>query len=470
MIWLGGQSAFRTACKAFVISAVADFCLMAGVAWLAHLTGSLEMAQIQGLSLQRSAAAAIFLLLLIGAAAKAGVLPFHTWIPAAAVDAPAPAMALLPAALDKLLGIYLLSRITLGMFALEPSSWLSTMLMVVGVVTILLAVLLALVQKDYKRLLAFHTISQVGYMILGIGTAVPAGIVGGIFHMINNAVYICCLFFTSANVERQAGTTDLRQLGGLTGHMPITFGCFLVAAGSICGVPPFNGFFSTELIYAGAWERGWIYYAAALAGSFFTAVSFLRLGHAAYCGPAADRTPVREAPFNMLAPMVILAAICILFGVYSHLPLRHLIQPALSSVMHGHDYAGLPHAMGFALASIVVLAAAAAHHVWCVRRWGGSLRAVDHIRHAPFLSRVYDLAEAGCFDLYEIGLKVIQATGWIAWFLDRLIDLVYELVVAGVALAASFLLRAAHSDSHARYAAWAMAGAGVIIWFLLRVA
>ncbi len=471
MIWLGNPAAFRTARKAFIITAVADLCLMSGIALLAYVAGSLEMAQIHGLPLQRPAAVAAFILLVIGATAKGGVMPFHTWIPDAALDAPAPFMALLPAALEKLLGIYLLTRITLDIFSLQPSSWLSTLLMIVGSATILLAVLMALVQKDYKRLLAFHAISQLGYMILGIGTAVPVGIVGGIFHMVNNAIYKCCLFLTGASVERQVGTTDLRQLGGLASRMPVTFGCFLVAAVSICGVPLFNGFFSKELVYDAAWERGWIYYAAALAGSFFTAASFLKLGHAAYKDPAAsDRSGVNEAPFSMLAPMVVLAAICIVFGIYNPLPLRYLIQPALGDVLQGHDYAGLPHSWGLAAASIIVLAGAVVHHAWGVQRWGAGLKAVDHIHHAPILARAYDLAEARCFDLYEIGLRLVETIGWLAWLVDRIIDLVYELAVAGLALAASFILRAVHSGSHARYAAWALAGAGAILWLLLRQA
>jgi NADH-quinone oxidoreductase subunit L len=142
--------------------------------------------------------------------------------------------------------------------------------------------MMALIQKDYKRLLSYHAISQVGYMILGIGTAVPVGIVGGLFHMINNALYKSCLFLTGGSVEKQTGTTDLEKLGGIGSKMPITFACFIITALSISGVPPFNGFFSKELVYDGALERGFIFYLAAVVGSFFTAASFLKLGHAAF--------------------------------------------------------------------------------------------------------------------------------------------------------------------------------------------
>ena len=177
---------------------------------------------------------------------------------------------------------------SLDLFVLTPESWVSPVMMWIGAATILLAVMMALVQKDYKKLLAYHAISQVGYMILGIGTALPIGIVGGLFHMVNNAIYKSSLFLSAGAVEKEAGTTDLRELGGLGRSMPVTMICFLVAAASISGVPPFNGFFSKELVYDGALERGWIFYAIALAGSFFTAASFLKLGHAAFFGKPAD--------------------------------------------------------------------------------------------------------------------------------------------------------------------------------------
>ena len=129
---------------------------------------------------------------------------------------------------------------------------MSIVMMTIGAVTILLAVMMALIQKDYKRLLSYHAISQVGYMILGIGTALPVGIVGGLFHMINNAMFKSGLFLTGGAVEKQTGTTDLHNLGGLGRKMPVTFACFLMLALSISGVPPFNGFFSKELIFDGA--------------------------------------------------------------------------------------------------------------------------------------------------------------------------------------------------------------------------
>ncbi|MDD5596246.1 MAG: proton-conducting transporter membrane subunit, partial [Candidatus Omnitrophica bacterium] len=195
MIAIGKKEAFQTATKAFIIVGISDLCLMLGIALTTYLAGTAKISQIHlPLNLLGSIA---FVLMMIGAISKSGSMPFHSWIPDAAIDAPLPFMALIPAALEKLLGIYLLTRITLDMFSLTAYSAMSILLMSIGAITIILAVMMALIQKDYKRLLSYHAISQVGYMILGIGTAVPVGIVGGLFHMVNNALYKSCLFLRS---------------------------------------------------------------------------------------------------------------------------------------------------------------------------------------------------------------------------------------------------------------------------------
>ena len=171
MVLQGREGAWHTAVKAVVLVGLSDLCMMLGIGLTASLAGTLEMDQIH-LPMDGWGSAA-FLLLVVGALGKAGAMPFHTWIPDAADDAPMPFMALLPAALEKLLGIYLLMRVCVDLFAFAPGSPMSVALMVIGAATILFAVMMALIQKDFKRLLSYHAISQVGYMVLGIGTALP---------------------------------------------------------------------------------------------------------------------------------------------------------------------------------------------------------------------------------------------------------------------------------------------------------
>ena len=462
MISSGARRPYKTAIKAVIIVGTTDLCMMLGVMLTGHLAGTFSLS---GIRLPVDGVGGVaFILLMIGALGKAGAMPFHSWIPDAALDAPLPFMAILPASIDKLLGIYLLARISLDLFILTPGSWLSIVLMVIGALTIILAVMMALVQKDYKRLLSYHAISQVGYMVLGIGTALPIGIVGGIFHMINHAMYKSCLFLTGGAVEKQAGTTDLEKLGGLARGMPVTVVCFIVAAASISGVPPFNGFFSKEMVYDAALESGWVFYAVALLGSFFTAASFLKLGHAAFFGKRSDTREIREAPLPMLIPMIVLAGLCILFGVANSLPLAGLIQPAVgAAVTGGKSFAGFPASSLLVELTAAALLLALLNHWYGVRKTGRGLGAVDHVHHAIFLSPVYTVAEKGQLDPYFIGRRVVQGLALGLWGIDRAIDWVYGTLIVKAAQGVSRLGRLAHNGSVNRYILWSIVGAAAVV-------
>jgi len=462
-----GISAFRTAIKAFVIIGITDLCMMVGIAMVGNIAGTLTMSNINILPMGLAGVA--FILLMIGAISKAGAMPFHTWIPDAAIDAPLPFMAYIPAALEKLLGIYFLARISLDLFVLQTNSGLSTLLMVLGIVTIVFAVMMALIQKDYKRLLSYHAVSQVGYMVLGIGTALPIGIVGGIFHMINHALYKSCLFFTAGSVERQTGTTDLAKLGGLRIKMPITFVCFLIAAASISGVPPFNGFFSKELIYDAALERGLIFYIAAIVGSFFTAASFLKLGHAAFFGKIEDKNKeVKEAPIPMLITMITIASLCVIFGIFNYLPLAKLIQPILGARLEGHNFYGWPHSTMLVAITVLVIIGAFINHITGVKLGGSGLKAAEHIHNFPGLHLIYNLSEKRFFDPYNIGIKFVKVLSLILWAIDRIINWFYDGVVVGIGRGASYVLRWLHNGSYVTYIIWSMLGTGALLVFITR--
>ncbi|MDP2906107.1 MAG: proton-conducting transporter membrane subunit [Candidatus Omnitrophota bacterium] len=465
LIRIGRKEAYPTAIKAFVISGIADLCMMAGIALTWRLAGTLAISKIN-LSTDGALAGTAFVLLVIGAISKAGAMPFHSWIPDAAEDAPLSFMAFLPASLDKLLGIYFLIRISWDMFKLQEGSFLSIALMSVGALTIVLAVMVALVQKDYKRLLSYHAVSQTGYMIMGIGTCLPAGVIGGIFHMINHATYKSGLFLTAGSVEKQAGTTDLEKLGGLGSRMPVTFICFTVMALSISGCPPFNGFFSKELIYDAALERGLIFYLAAIMGSLLTAVSFLKLGHSAYLGARrSGSADTKEAPAAMLVPMIVTAAACVMLGLGSRFVLERWLAPFLGEAGAWH----MPAAnIMLIILTIVVLLAALIHHLLRVRATQDALKSADDIYHAPFIRAVYALAEKKYADPYEAGLAAMGLlTRALAW-LDRKIDWVYNVAIPGMNNAFCGRLSAVHSGYYAVYIVWALAGSIAAVLFLLK--
>ncbi|MFH1190425.1 MAG: proton-conducting transporter membrane subunit [Candidatus Omnitrophota bacterium] len=465
MISIGNKNAFKAASKMFIIIGISDLCMMAGIAISGHIAGTLTISRI---SISAGGFGGLaFILMVIGAIAKAGSIPFHTWIPDAAVEAPLPFMAVFPAALEKLLGIYLLTRISLDMFRLTPDSWASYTMMTIGAITILAAVMMALIQKDFKRLLAYHAVSQVGYMILGIGTLLPIGIIGGLFHMINNALYKSCLFLAGGSVERQAGTTDLEQLGGLGKMMPVTFACFIITAASISGVPPFNGFFSKELIYDGALERGIIFYVAAALGSFLTAASFLKLGHAAFLG-SPGKDGVKEAPIAMLAPMVVIAALCVVFGVWNSFPITKLIQPVLPTRLEGHGFANWHANPVIVGVTVFVLIAALINHLYGFRRTSSGLKAVDHIHYAPGLRAIYDNAEKGRLDPYNMGMKFAGVFASCASVCDKAVNWVYDDFVPTATGIITVVIRSAHDGSYRTYIIWSIAATVIVISVLLK--
>ena len=455
---------FKTAVKSIVIVGLSDLCLMLGIGMTAHIAGTFSMENIH-LAVEPSTYAA-FILMLIGALGKAGAMPFHTWIPDAADDAPLPFMAFLPGALEKLMGIYLLVRVTTGLFTLEHGSGMSTALMTLGAASIIFAVMMALIQKDYKRLLSYHAVSQVGYMLLGIGTALPVGIIGGLFHMLNNALYKSCLFLTAGAVERQAGTTDLKVVGGLRKQMPVTFICFLVAAASIAGFPLTNGFFSKELIFDAAIESAMPFYIIAAVGAFFTAVSFLKLGHAAYFGKQqAPKKDVKEAPLSMLVPMIALAAGCLLAGIFQG-QLVALFKTFLPEMEHLSE-AGTHTNFVLAGISLVVLALAVLSHRLGYKKTGRGILAADHFHYAPGLHQVYNLAEKKYFDpYYVIGLLIggyskasLAVNNGISWFYDVAIVRFTGWISGGI--------RKAHSGNPALYLVWTVVGIAFVALYLV---
>ncbi len=474
LITIGGKPlSGRTAIKALLISGFCDFSMIMGIGIVWALGGTLTMSKV---SLEPTGLAAVaFVLMMIGAIGKAGSMPFHTWIPDAALDAPVTFMAFLPAAFEKLLGIYLLARISLDFFKIKGGSGLSILMMTVGAVTIVLAVLMALIQKDFKKLLSFHAISQVGYMVLGIGTGNPIGIAGGVFHMINHAMYKCGLFLSAGSVEHRTGTTELKKLGGLRREMPLTAFGFTVCALAISGVWPLNGFVSKEMVFHGALETGYIVFAvAAWVGAIFTFASFLKAGHSVFYGERSKEVPaVKESQAPIVIPILVLALLCITFGVYNKLPLTLLIQPILA----GHVEGGEPvdftaHALSLAnpvaLISIACLVLAFLLHAYGYRKSGRKpYLASEPVHNLPVVHKLYEMAEARMFDFYEQGVKFLKGLSMVLFKgVDRPIDFVLEKVVTAAGGKFSGILKKAHNGHYANYLAWCLAGliivAGVV--------
>ena len=212
MITTGGKNSNFAGTKSFAMIGASDGALLLGITLLWMVSGTFAISEIN-VATGTIISVAAFLLLMVAAITKAGAMPLHTWIPTSGEYAPVSVMALLPAAIDKLLGIYLLVVIVRKLFEISVS--LRLVMAIIGAATIIVAVMIAMVQHNLKKLLSYHAISQVGYMVLGIATGTTVGLVGGVFHMINHAIYKCCLFLCGGAVEKNAGTTELEELGGL---------------------------------------------------------------------------------------------------------------------------------------------------------------------------------------------------------------------------------------------------------------
>ena len=439
LMGIEGPAANASAKKTFIIIGAADALMIIGIGIILMLNQNLQIFG-NTLVLNNSLAVLAFLCLGAGALAKAGAIPFHTWIPDSSVFAPVSVMAFLPAALDKLLGIYLFTRLCLEVFKLEPNSALSLFLLALGSLTIIIGVMAALVQHNLKKLLSFHAVSQVGYMIIGIGSGMPVAIAGGIFHMFNNVIYKPLLFLAGGAIEKQTGTTELNRLGGLSRSMPITFGAALIAALAISGVPPLNGFMSKWMIYQGIIGLSkispfWIIWlVAAMFGSALTLASFIKIIHAAFLGQGSEETErAKEVSWQMWLPMTVLAALCVVFGLFAYgLPLSYLVLPAVSGLTYIGFWNPLIATMVILLALIFGLLifylknrveqpVAKAIYI------GGELleektvkvSGIDfynNIKEMGPLPDLYQMAEKRNFDLYEVtknfSLKLSQFLSW----------------------------------------------------------
>jgi len=435
LITIGGGAAREGAGKTFVMIGFSDCALLLGIIFLWHLQGTLAISSYDKISVGTGFTVITYLLLLVGALTKAGAMPFHSWIPKAAEGAPVSVMAFLPAALDKLLGIYLLARISLFIF--ELSGGLRLALLIIGAATVILAVMAALIQHDLKKLLSFHAVSQVGYMVLGIGTGVPVGVLGGLFHMLNHAVYKCCLFLGAGVVEKRAGTTEMEKLGGLARAMPLTFVGFLIAAAAISGVPPLNGFASKWLIYQGLIKmEGYtsaIFLIAALFGSALTLASFIKAIYSVFLGQRPpELADTKPAGFAMAVPIAFLAAVCLLFGVFVQVPVTYLVGPAVVESGAGAiEYAGIwePGAatvlimLGIVLGLVIYLLGRALKVRETTIFVGGEIFDSEEvrvpgtgfyetIREGKTLGTIYRDADAGAYDLYVLagryGSNIVQ--------------------------------------------------------------
>ncbi len=321
--WYERPAAAEAGKKAFIVNRVGDFGFGLGVMLLWTTLGTLDYAQVfaRAESLAPATATVIALLLFLGACGKSAQLPLHTWLPDA-MEGPTPVSALIHAATMVTAGVYMVAR-SHALFersgvALEVVAW-------VGILTALFAASIGLAQTDIKRVLAYSTISQLGYMFVGIGVGAYAA---GIYHLVTHAFFKALLFLCAGSViHALGGEQDIRKMGGLAPKMAATTLTFLVAAVAIAGIPPFAGFFSKDEILAAAWHSGhrtiWL---LGLGGALMTAFYIFRLVFLTFFGsPRMSREAalhLHESPRVMTFPLWVLATLAATAGIIG-IPSRH---------------------------------------------------------------------------------------------------------------------------------------------------
>jgi len=316
--WFERPAAAKAGMKAFIVNRIGDAAFIIGILFLLANVGSSSLAAINAAPasglLGPGLVTLVAILLFVGATGKSAQVPLYVWLPDA-MEGPTPVSALIHAATMVTAGVYMVCRLN-GLFAASVTA--STVVAWVGAITAVFAATMALVQNDIKRVLAYSTISQIGYMFIGCGVGAYAA---GMFHLVTHAFFKSLLFLAAGSViHALGGIQDMRQMGGLRKRLPVTFPVFLVGALAISGIPFLSGFFSKDAILTSAFAGGhYVLYGLGLAGAVMTAFYMFRLIYMTFYGEEkATLTPghaVHESPRAMTVPLVILAVFSALAGL-----------------------------------------------------------------------------------------------------------------------------------------------------------
>ncbi len=314
-----GKNGLAGAFKYYMISAIASLLILTSIAFIFMFTGDTGFAHVAKYIIGDKGEypveiIASFILLTVGLAIKSGAVPFHTWVPNAYSSSPAPVSVLLAGIITKVSGVYMLMRVFRDIFLNNAA--VGNMLLVMGIASILLGALAAIGHKDMKRMLAYSSISQIGYIIIGIATGSPLGFIGAVLHFFNHATFKSLLFVNFTAIELKTGVRDMDKMGGIAEKMPITSASSIIAFLSTAGIPPFSGFWSKLLIIIAVWKVSSSIAIAALVASAITLWYFLVLQKKVYySSPVTEIREGKESSIGILSVEVILSAINVAVGV-----------------------------------------------------------------------------------------------------------------------------------------------------------
>jgi len=331
-----GGTEVEAAFKYLVLGTLASTAILIGITVLYAATGYLNMADLAA-AIARGAVPRVALLFasglfVLGFATKTAAMPFHAWLPDAHPSAPAPISAMLSGLLIKALGVYALVRVFYVVVGIDEEVRL--VLTVLGCLSMWGGVLLAQAQDDLKRLLAFSSVSQMGYVLVALALGTWLGVAAALFHAVNHALFKSALFLSSGSLERVTGTRRLSEMGGVFRRAPVTSASVVGASLSIAGVPPFNGFWSKLLILIALVSAGQYLVAVLAAGAaLMTLVTFVKVQRLAVFGALPARLEgAREVPAAMYLPVLALVVLCLLSGLLWPVGVDGIVGAAASAV------------------------------------------------------------------------------------------------------------------------------------------
>lgn len=338
-----------------VLGGLASFLVLFGIGFIYWKTKTLNIADVKvafGTGNDKYYYLFVQILILSGFGLKAAIIPFHAWLPDAHSSAPSPISAMLSGVLIKAVGIYVIFRLFFNLFVI--SEGMAILITTLGTLSMVIGVFLAIGQWDIKRLLAYHSISQMGYVVMSAGIGMilisrgvnndiaKLAVAGGIFHLINHAVFKGLLFLNAGAIEYTIGTRDLKEMGGLFKSMPVTSATSFVASLSISGIPPFNGFFSKLIIIIAAiMAKFYLLAALAVVVSIITLASFMKFQRYAFFNKSVDevKARIKEVPFPMLFSMILLSILCLLLSLLVFPEIREtFLMPAINILTDSSIY------------------------------------------------------------------------------------------------------------------------------------
>jgi NADH-quinone oxidoreductase subunit L len=468
--WFQKKSAADAGKKAFIVNRIGDFGFLIGIFLLLANFGTLSFYQIHvslalNTGLHGGIITAICLCLLVGAAGKSAQLPLYVWLPDA-MEGPTPVSALIHAATMVTAGVYMIARTH---FLFDRSPFALATVAIVGAATALFAATMGLVQNDIKRVLAYSTISQLGYMFLGCGIAAYSA---AIFHLVTHAFFKALLFLAAGSViHALGGEQDMRKMGGLREKLPVTFWTMTAAVFAICGIPPFAGFFSKDAILYAAYLQGTlgkILWFVGLVTALLTALYMFRLWYMTFFGESrAEAAHPHESPWSMRVPLVILGILSVCGGWIGIDRFSRYLAPTVSS--HRTASSGSV-ALEFIL---TLLAVALAVEGWLIIDKYYRRKPERPAQLAAAMPTVYNLLVHKYYvdEIYGaiIVKPLVAGSRYIlGWVVDTAILGGAAWLLAGAATFTGMILQRWQSGNLRSYAAWlALAAAAVIIFVLL---